>query len=701
MILYLSTEYQNPQNAKYPFPAEIQTEELLKSAVANDHVAAAYKDNHRSNDNFLYSDCLMMDVDNAPAKGQPDIPPGEWVDLDRIRADLPGVEFYAATSRNHMKPKDGRPPRPRYHVYFPISRIDDVELYSNLKDRLKEKFPYYDANATDGARFFYGNRDAQVTYFPGNRTIYDFIIDLPPQPREMPPDPRPERTNFAGSAPAFGWNEQGYDLHLVLDYIDPTQLDYLDWVKTGMSLHKLSDQFSFSDWETWSRRDQRFKPNDCRRRWNGFKRDSSGVGAKFLIQLAKSQGWQPPERPQEHRQDHRSVEHTEPKFIDAPPPPPPEPRYSGVELVDQFVDIVKTRTFEPIPSGIPDLDRALDGGFTRDSVIIINAAPGMGKSALASQIVEYLARGNDEREGYDVVYFNLEMSRETMLARSIARTAYDLGYKGITTNRVLRGYEWGEDTNKIEQSIERYKNTVAKHLVYNPGKNTTDLNTIMRKIDREAEHLGHAPIVALDYCQLVTGQPGEDAISAIRNTMLSLENYASENHTLVFAISANNRESMKSGRSDMFSGRDSSNLEFGASLLLGIEYAALTKRLKTDDWTNIDKAEESIKKNPLDEGKSLDFLNALKQAYRETVRKNSYDSVEKWSPKDRTIHDLYMKYCTRVTIRINKNRFGVSNDNVVLHFDGATSRFYGISDRESPMYAPKGGRNRRGGIGGF
>lgn len=51
-------------NSCYSNRREITSNTDLAAAAAFDHVAATYKNNHRSNKNFLASDCVVMDIDN-------------------------------------------------------------------------------------------------------------------------------------------------------------------------------------------------------------------------------------------------------------------------------------------------------------------------------------------------------------------------------------------------------------------------------------------------------------------------------------------------------------------------------------------------------------------------------------------------------------------------------------------------------------
>ena len=162
----------------------------LKAAVTFDHVAAAYKKNERKNENYIQSNCIMFDVDNTDSDK-----PEEWITYETIRADFPDVEFYTATSRNHLKEKNGKAPRPKFHVYFPIDTIKDGGEYTLLKQRTKELFTYFDKYAADTARFFFGNPASEVLQFDGNVLLVDFIesladITIPPPEAEPATPPK-------------------------------------------------------------------------------------------------------------------------------------------------------------------------------------------------------------------------------------------------------------------------------------------------------------------------------------------------------------------------------------------------------------------------------------------------------------------------------------------------------------------------------
>ena len=92
------------------------------------------------------------------------------------------------------------------------------------------------------------------------------------------------------------------------------------------------------------------------------------------------------------------------------------PRRSPVELFDSFMEKVQTETYRPIQTGMAAFDRLLRGGIPRQSLVILSAAPGTGKTTLAQQIFETAAT-----HGTDVVFLNLEMSREQLIATAARR----------------------------------------------------------------------------------------------------------------------------------------------------------------------------------------------------------------------------------------------------------------------------------------
>ena len=158
-------------NCLYPHKAEVTDAASLKQAVARDYVCAAYKNSYRSNANFIRSNCLAVEIDNDHSEN-----PEDWIRPKDLREAFPDVTIGIHYSRNHMKVKNGRPARPKFHAFLEIENMEDPDAYKAMKERVASAFPYVDPKALDAARFFFGTKDPQVDYFPGSRKL-DALLD--------------------------------------------------------------------------------------------------------------------------------------------------------------------------------------------------------------------------------------------------------------------------------------------------------------------------------------------------------------------------------------------------------------------------------------------------------------------------------------------------------------------------------------------
>lgn len=297
---------------------------------------------------------------------------------------------------------------------------------------------------------------------------------------------------------------------------------------------------------------------------------------------------------------------------------------TGAGMVDSFLADIQTERYKPLPTGITDIDRALSGGLFRQTLVVLGAAPGAGKTALAQWIFEGMAKN-----GTNCLYLNLEMSREQILARSFSRIAARQGFK-INANAVMKGYAWtAEQRAAVMAAADEYKRDIAPRMVYN-GIDSNDLDAIIDHIEAEAQRAEkagmQAPIVCIDYLQLIGGRPGEDAAAVLKRAVSAFKGYAIKHETIVFTIIAHNRASNSTGAVSMESGRDTSAIEYSADLQLALAFTDCIK-----------------KPGSKDKAKTPDEL----------------------TPED-------MK---RVTLRIVKGRFGGRGTDVDLHFNGETMTY--------------------------
>ncbi len=159
-----------PGNCSYPHEAVIEDAASLRRAVSRDYVCVAYKNSYRANANFRTTNCLGMDCDNDHSDN-----PEDWITPEYVRSAFPDTTFAVHFSRNNMKEKRGKAPRPKFHVLFLIDEITDPGEYSDLKKRVSAVFPYFDTRALDAARFFYGTETPQAEFCAGSITLNECL----------------------------------------------------------------------------------------------------------------------------------------------------------------------------------------------------------------------------------------------------------------------------------------------------------------------------------------------------------------------------------------------------------------------------------------------------------------------------------------------------------------------------------------------
>ena len=305
---------------------------------------------------------------------------------------------------------------------------------------------------------------------------------------------------------------------------------------------------------------------------------------------------------------------------------------SPQELFDSFFDSIQTERFKPIQTGIREFDMLLGGGILRHSLVILSAAPGTGKTTLTQQIFEVMAA-----HGTPVVFFNLEMSREQLLARSMSRMIHSQGHNMMPA-QVLQGYSWTDYQREyVTKAAEEYRRTIAGNMQYNPAGCTTDIEDIRAILDREgqkAQAAGQpAPAAVLDYLHLITSSIRDEQAEILKKTVAMLKDYATKYDTFAFAISATNRTANASGTITMEAGRDTSALEYSADYLLALNYQALAEKKP--------KADGSI--------------------YRASDP-NDMEELQNESPR-------------KMIIQVLKNRMNAAGGKIYMDFDSACSVF--------------------------
>lgn len=162
LVLQTANVTADAKNCVYPNRKEITSGDELKEAVRFDHVCGEFTKNYRNISNFLKSNVIVMDCDNDHSDD-----PADWITFEKLEELFDSMSYAAVPSRNHMKEKDGKAARPKFHVYFPIEEITDADKYAAIKRAIHKAFPFFDGNALDAARFIFGSDAGEVVWHEG------------------------------------------------------------------------------------------------------------------------------------------------------------------------------------------------------------------------------------------------------------------------------------------------------------------------------------------------------------------------------------------------------------------------------------------------------------------------------------------------------------------------------------------------------
>jgi len=210
-----------------------------------------------------------------------------------------------------------------------------------------------------------------------------------------------------------------------------------------------------------------------------------------------------------------------------------------------------------IPTGFHELDR-MTAGLQKGDLIILAARPGMGKTALALDIV----RNACKQAGIGAAIFSLEMSKQQLCARMLCAEG-KVNFQKFRTGQ-LDHTEW--------QRITMAANTLSQLPIYiddTPGINILEVKAKARKLLKNIP-LG---LIVIDYLQLMRSlerkERREQEISEISSGLKAL---AKELNVPVLALSQLNRkvEERPDKRPQLSDLRESGALEQDADVIMFI-----------------------------------------------------------------------------------------------------------------------------------
>ncbi|HZP78092.1 MAG TPA: replicative DNA helicase [Pseudolabrys sp.] len=242
-----------------------------------------------------------------------------------------------------------------------------------------------------------------------------------------------------------------------------------------------------------------------------------------------------------------------------------------------------------LATGLDDLDRMM-GGLQSSDLIILAGRPGMGKTALATNIAYNVARawrGELRADGHQVTanggivgFFSLEMSAEQLATRIIAEQT------GIPSSQIRRGGISEADFEKIKDHSIELQN-LPFYVDETGGLSIAQLAARARRLKRQRG----LDMIVIDYVQLLQGsnkRSSENRVQEITEITTKLKALAKELNVPILALSQLSRqvESRDDKRPQLSDLRESGSIEQDADVVLFVfreeYYHMMRKPLESD-----------------------------------------------------------------------------------------------------------------------
>lgn len=207
-----------------------------------------------------------------------------------------------------------------------------------------------------------------------------------------------------------------------------------------------------------------------------------------------------------------------------------------------------------LPSGFSELDK-MTTGFHDDELIILAARPGVGKTAFALNVAQFVGLKTDKT----VAMFSLEMGAEQLVQRMLAS-------EGLIDSQHLRtGQLTDEEWRKLVVAAGSLDNT-SIYIDDTPGIKMSEIRAKARRLAKEKGNLG---LIVIDYLQLIEGPRGESRQQEVSAISRQLKKLAKELHIPVIALSQLSRsvEQRQDKRPVLSDIRESGSIEQDADIV--------------------------------------------------------------------------------------------------------------------------------------
>jgi replicative DNA helicase len=226
---------------------------------------------------------------------------------------------------------------------------------------------------------------------------------------------------------------------------------------------------------------------------------------------------------------------------------------NSIETIDNLYQ--RKENITGLATGYRDLD-IKTAGFQPSDLIVVAGRPSMGKSALASCIVEHI--GVVEKK--PVAFFSLEMSKEQLVQRMLCSHAR------VDAHKVRTGFLSQADWPRLVSAAGKLSEAPI-YIDDSPGSTVLEIRTKARRLKAQFD----IKLIVLDYLQLMQGPLRSDnRQQEISEISRSLKALARELNVALIAISQLSRavEQRSDHRPQLSDLRESGAIEQDADLVL-------------------------------------------------------------------------------------------------------------------------------------
>ena len=201
----------------------------------------------------------------------------------------------------------------------------------------------------------------------------------------------------------------------------------------------------------------------------------------------------------------------------------------------EYIDLKERGLVDGIKTGFVDLDQ-LTEGFHQDELVILAARTGMGKTALALNIVEHIAIQDKKT----VLFVNLEMGSLELMKRLVCSRGR------LDSHKIRKGLLSKEEFNRFTD-VASELGTTPLYIDDTPGRTVAEISAVARRLKRKEE----LQLVVIDYIGLITpANPEEPRQEQVAKIARQLKLLARELHIPVLCLAQLNRSADGGKRED-------------------------------------------------------------------------------------------------------------------------------------------------------